>query len=293
MLTRLVFSLTLAVLIATTIGCANPLRPRAIDISKVYQHPEPIDNAPQIQRGQPRKVIDTVGWIVGIPSKILLWNRRVDNHDISPETESEMAEYLEINGLHHTRVRLNQYRPGEDWRRLARNRNVNPLIRFTFGTVTVLGETLLPGRIFGGDHYNPYTDTIHLYSDVPAIALHEGGHAKDFARRKYKGLYAIGYTLPFGALFYERQATADVFDFYENHGTPEQYAAAAEILYPAYGTYVGSAGGRAIPRYNFPIYVGSVLTGHALGRREANNILNQGYREPQEVENPVVGESFF
>ena len=51
--------------------------------------------------------------------------------------------------------------------------------------------TAFPERIFaafpfigGGDHYNPYTNTINIYSDHRAIVLHEGGHAKDFARRR-------------------------------------------------------------------------------------------------------------
>jgi len=274
-------------------GCANPLTPREIDMSRVYIDPQPIDTAVQIQRGKPRKVIDAVGWVIGIPSKILLWDRRVDNHNISLETEFQIGEYLEINNLYHTRVRLNQYHPREDWRRLISNRNVHPLLRFTFGTLSVLGETLFPGRIFGGDHYNPYTDTIHLYSDIPAIALHEGGHAKDFARRQYKGLYAFGYTLPILPLYYEKVATADVFDYYQKHGTPEQHAAAARILYPAYATYVGGIGSRGFPRYSLPIYYGSVLAGHAAGRYEAQRILNEAYHMRQEFNEPKLGDSFF
>ena len=30
---------------------------------------------------------------------------------------------------------------------------------------------LFPGWLFGDDRYNPWTATVHLYSDVPAIAL--------------------------------------------------------------------------------------------------------------------------
>lgn len=275
------------------VGCSHPLAPREIDISRVYIDPNPIDNEQQIQRGSPRKVIDGIGWLFGIPARILLLDRRIGNHKISLETEFQIAEYLEVNDLHHTRVRLNQYNPREDWQRLFANRNVNPLIKFTLGTVTVLGETLLPGRVFGGDHYNPFTDTIHLYSDVPAIALHEGAHAKDFARRKYKGLYSLGYTLLLFQMSYERVATRDVFAFYQNYGTPEQHAAAARILYPAFGTYVGSLGGRQFPGYILPIYLGSVLGGHALGRLESRKILQEAYWHKQEELQPKLGQSFF
>src|SRR5437016_2212845 len=32
----------------------------------------------QIERGEPHKTLDTVGWIVGIPNRIILWDWRVD-----------------------------------------------------------------------------------------------------------------------------------------------------------------------------------------------------------------------
>ena len=75
------------------------------------------DDELQFERGQARPIIDGFGWIVGIPSKLMFWNRKVENHSISPETEMIMGEYLQANGLHDIKVRLNQYRPGGDWRR--------------------------------------------------------------------------------------------------------------------------------------------------------------------------------
>src|SRR5256885_1600256 len=65
----------------------------------------------QIERGQPRPVLDTVGWIFGIPSKIILWNSRIDNHDISVNTEAAISDYLAANELYDVKVRLNQYAP--------------------------------------------------------------------------------------------------------------------------------------------------------------------------------------
>ena len=215
--------LLLAMGLVGGVGCA-PLAPRSIPEQRYYQSSRLPTDQPQIQRGRPRPVIDTVGWVIGIPNKILLWDRRVDNHSISYETELSIAEYVERNNLSTVRVRLNQYRPGEDWGRLVRNDSVGAPWRFTFGALSVLGETLLPGRIFGGDHYNPYTDTIHIYSDIPAVALHEGGHAKDFARRKWKGTYAFAYALPLVPLYHESKAAADVIAHLETHGTPQQQA---------------------------------------------------------------------
>ncbi|MCP4004231.1 MAG: hypothetical protein GY725_08555 [bacterium] len=85
-------------------------------------------------------------------------------------------------------MRLNQYSVPGEWARLFRNRNIGGFWRYTFGILTLATYTALPQRAFGGDNYNPFTNTINIYSDVPAIVLHEGGHAKDFARRESKGV---------------------------------------------------------------------------------------------------------
>ena len=79
--------------------------------------------------------------------------------------------------------------------------------RYTFGTISWLGDTIFPGRLLGGDHYNPYTNTVNIFSDAPAIGLHESGHAKDWARRKYKGTYAAIYGLPVVPLWHEAVAS--------------------------------------------------------------------------------------
>ena len=263
-------------------GCARlcPLRPKSIPCQTVYHSERLIDDQPQIQRGKRRPVIDGIGWVFGIPSKILLWNHRVDNHKISETTEHAVTQYLDQNGLSTVRVRINQYHPMDDWRRLVRNDSVGAGWRYTFGAVSVLGETLIPGRIFGGDHFNPYTNTVHIYSDVPAIAIHEGGHAKDFARREWKGTYAAAYLLPIVPLYHESLATNDALAYLETNGTPSEQADAKKILYPAYGTYVGGAAGSVFPTVSAPLYYGGVIAGHAVGRYEAYQTLSRPGTNP-------------
>lgn len=228
------------------------------------------ENDLQIERGEPRTIIDGFGWVWGIPSKLVLWNRKVENHRVSTDTELQLAEYMAVNNLDEVKVRINQYRPIDDWRRLTRNTSVAWPWRYTFGTVTVLGETVVPGRLFGGDHYNPYTGTIHLYSDVPSLAFHEAAHAKDFSRQKYPGTYAAVYALPFAPLWHERNATNDVLAYVDVQEDPRLRREAYQILYPAYGTYAGSAMGDLVPAVSAPLYVGGVLVGHAVGRMRAD-----------------------
>ena len=250
------------------LGC-GVLRPAPIVRQRNNLPPNLIaDGEPMIERGQKRPIIDAFGWVWGIPSKILLWNRHVESHSISQNTELLIQDYLIENDLTEVKVRLNQYRPLDDWRRLTRNKSVAWPWRYTFGAVATLGETAIPGRLFGGDHYNPYTATIHLYSDVPAIAYHEGAHAKDFSNREYPGTYAALYMIPIVPLWHERTATNDVLAYVRDRNDPALQREAAHVLYPAYGTYVGNAAGTLLPTASTPLYLASVIAGHVAARRE-------------------------
>jgi hypothetical protein len=144
--------------------------------------------------------------------------------------------------------------------------------KYTLGLGSWLGETIFPGRVIGGDHFNPFTNTLHIYSDVPAVAIHEGGHAKDFARRYYKGTYAAGYLLPVTPLWYEAVATRDAISYLREEGTVEDEQAADRVLYPAYGTYVGDSISNFVPGLGTPLYLGGVLAGHVAGRVQARRI---------------------
>ena len=50
---------------------------------------------PQMERGEPRPLLDGVAHIVGIPSRIILWDRRIDNHHVSLTTEAVIASIPE------------------------------------------------------------------------------------------------------------------------------------------------------------------------------------------------------
>lgn len=226
----------------------------------------------QFERGRPNVVIDSVGWVIGIPNKLILWNRKIDNHNVSAETETALQNYLAKNDLDQVKVRINQYDPIGEWQRLFRTQQVGVGWRATFGTLSMLSYTLLPGRIFGGDNYNPYTNTISIYSDHPAVALHEGGHAKDFAEHEWKGTYAALYLLPGGALALEGNATSDALSYLEAEELYDLQADAYKVLYPAYGTYVGSTiNGIYAGPYAGAVTLGSIIPGHILGRMKARD----------------------
>ena len=227
---------------------------------------------PQIRRGRYVPGMDEAASGLAFFEKLVLWNRKVMNHEVSASTEEVMAQYLDEHReeLAGVKVRLNQWAPLDDLKRVFTRKGVGWPYKILVGLPTTLVfDVILTGRVFPGllgapgDHYNPYTDTVHLFSDDRAVALHELGHATDWARTKYKGTYALIRIVPFINLPQEAEATKIAIDYLEVKDQREDLLHAYEILYPAFGTYAGS--------YAFP-YVGSIAgaaVGHVTGRQEA------------------------
>jgi hypothetical protein len=231
---------------------------------------------PQITRGKPIAILDGLGhYVISLPSKLILWNWNVDRHRISPETEEWLRHYLEDNGMHKVKVRLNEYDPGDEFGRLYENDSVGWFWRYTLGLLTVTFYTILPGRLFGGDNYNPYTNTINIYSDDPAILLHEAGHAKDFALRKHKGTYAALRFLPLVPLYHEGVATSDAIGYLIDKEQRDEQKSAYKTLYPAYGTYVSGEGARWFALTyleGLAVALAGAIPGHIAGRIAAARV---------------------
>lgn len=238
------------------------------------------DGESQFEHGRPNAFIDGLGhYILSLPSKIMLWNWQVDRHYVSPLHEKELERYLEKNDLHSVKVRINQYAPGGEWSRLFRNSGVTPFWRYTIGILSMVNYTILPGRLFGGDNYNPYTNTINIYSNHPAILLHEAGHAKDFARRRrpWNGIYAALRYLPFVPLYQEAIATGDAVGYMREEAQTREEKRAYKVLYPAYGTYIAGQAldlSMANPAWwvRYVVYAGVVIPAHVVGRVKAAHV---------------------
>jgi hypothetical protein len=252
--------------------------------------PQALETAPiaaqaQFERGRPNRFLDVTGRILGVPRQVLLWNRRVNNHCISPTTEQIVAEYLAINDLPEVLVRVNEYAPLSEWKRLRNNRRVGAGWRYTIGAFDLLMYTLRPGRLFGGDWYNPFTDTINLYSDVPAIALHEAAYAKNIHHRRRPGTYAVVQHLPIVGMWYRTNATREALAYLEarNGAAGAQSQEADKVLYPLYGEALGGQVGQfvPIPFAGTALNLAGIGIGHAVGRYRAHQ-----QRKKQEIEPP-------
>ncbi len=249
-------------------GCANlPYRYGRTDD---YHNLVPLQtNEEQIVQGAPNKFLDASGWFWpdSLYAKLILWNTRVDSHRFSKETEDILRAYLQTNGLKDVKVRINSCNVGGELQRTLHNEAVGAGWRYTLGMINWVYYTIMPGRFFGGDNYNPYSNTINLYSDIPAVALHEAGHAKDFGRRTCKGTYAFAYMLPFFNLYPEALATRDALGYLRTEGSLQNQKTGYNTLYPAYGTYVGSnIGDWLLFPWNYAAMAGGVIPGHIAGR---------------------------
>jgi len=237
------------------------------ELEKDRVRSENIDKAIQcIDRGKPIEVIDLLGNILSIPSKLLMLSGKVDIHVISSDTEAYILEFLMHHKLYDVKVRLNRYDPRDEFLRIKEKSNMNIVIRIFFWFISAIAYSLNPGRLFGGDYYNPATNSVNIFSNHVGIALHELGHALDFSRRAYPGLYQLIRLIPFVALYHEYKASQYAIQFLKSKKHHEEEISAYRILYPAYSTYVF---GPIFELFPSPVmvwqYIPFIIAGHVTG----------------------------
>ena len=217
-----------------------------------------------IEYGSPRPVIDAVGTLIGIPDKLLLWDRRAKNHHVSHATSNSVNNYLSYRRLHDVKIRVNQYDPVGEWRRLIANDRIAAPWKYTFGLLKHAKYIFVPGRIFGRDEYNPYTNTVSLYSDMPSLGLAEAAYAHDIRNRQFPGTYAAVQTLPLVAMWHETLATDEVINYVAIHATPNQLHEVRRDLYARYGIALGGEVSSVLPDGGLVIEVIGAASGHTL-----------------------------
>ncbi|HEX4129981.1 MAG TPA: hypothetical protein VHZ24_08050 [Pirellulales bacterium] len=284
-------SRALFVLLCICTGCA-----KGPYVFSRFEHAP--DAAPMnvvVEYGKPMKRLDRMAWVIGIPKRILPLNAKIDNHQISAETTAKLVTFLEENDLADIHVYVNHYDPRGQWQRMRENTSVGAGWRYSLGTVSWLGYTLLPSRVFGGDTYNPYTNSIYLNSDVPAIVLKEAAYAKDVHTRVYPGSYVAVTGLPVFSLRRSIHNANDVFGYAREHQDWEMERQAYHVLYPQLGSeatslgapLVTSVGWWAGPAVGFSGAAVGHVTGRAIAKRrdaEVNGSKSpdaDGLEEPQ------------
>ena len=253
------------------VGCAvTPYR---------YSHFPDSDTATEapaeiaIAYGRPHKMLDGVAWVAGLPSRLLPMHANVNNHKLSDETTDKLKAYLRENDLTDVYVRVNQYDPGGEWRRLRENTRIAPGWRYSVGAAGLIVHAALPGRVFGGDLYNPFTNSLYINSDVPAVVLMEAAYAKDIHSRRWPGVYATINELPVLSLWRHTLAINDVLGYAQADDDWDVEREIYRVVYPqigvhgALGGHTAAALGTALPLITIPIAaVGGAIAGHTVGQ---------------------------
>jgi len=221
-----------------------------------------------IERGVPIEVIDALGNLFSIQSKILLFNLHIDSHKISSKNEKLINEFIERHNLYDVKVRLNQFSPqGEIKRIFQKNNHMSIFFRVLFGPLGLIGYIFNIGRLFGGDHYNPITNTVNIYSNHPAIIIHELGHALDTRKRIFPGVYMLLRHIPLVSLYQEYAASKYAIDFFRENEYYHEELEAYKVLFPAYSTYVFGATFEYIPSpFIVWLFTPFIIIGHIIGR---------------------------
>lgn len=234
------------------------------------------DSPPQIERGRDLWFLDGLNhYLLSLPAKLLLLNWRLQDHEFPERNRRILEHYLELNQLSSVKVRFNEWDPGGEWRRMWSNEQVGLGYRATLGLITWLRYTLFPDRVFGGlpipfvgggDHFNPFSNTVHLFSSDLGVVLHEAGHAKDYLQHRARGTtFVLLRLLPGVDLMQEATASQDAIQYlYCIHDDAAEIRA-YKTLIPAYSTYIAGyfTGGLIV---TLPI----VAAGHISGRVEAS-----------------------
>jgi hypothetical protein len=256
-----------------------------------------------IEYGQPQKTLDNIAWATGIWSRILFMNSGVNKHELSEKTREKLVAYLEENELEDVLVRVNQYDPKGEWRRLRENKRVAPGWRYTVGLVGLAQYSIIPGRIFGGDQYNPFTNSLYINSDVPAIVLHEAAYAKDVHGRPLPGTYAFLNEIPVVSLWRRTMCVNDVLGYAQTNDDWAMERETYRVVYPQMGANSTSLAGAFIPFWDgIVLTVAGAAAGHATGRiaiyqrtrdRDAMFDDNQGIDRESELEpeEPLISQS--
>ena len=222
------------------------------------------------------------------------WNKALE--PLSPTTIKIMNDYLEDNELEALNIEFQIETPKNDWDRLEANAAINPLIKYSLGSLDWLSNAITKPSFWGRNYYDPYTNTMNINSNNTIEIMAEMSYAKIIQRQSCPGLYALGSKLPFISIFAQKQKTNEMIAYAKLKQDWELEKATIRKMYP--GMLNGSSKdiGRVAGIFFGPFYlrpaisVGGVLVGYTIAEWEIsqreNEITNVAY--PQKPENPVI-----
>ncbi len=201
-------------------------------------------------------LIRPFSYVGSIPAKIIMLNSNMGKIP-SDETTNYVRQYLKDSDLENVTVRMGHSRVLEDTWRLFTDKklkDISALGRYFLGVPSTLIEGMI-SKLMRADYYNPFTRTAVVYSDAPAVALHELGHAKDFKEKKWTTAYSLLRSFPPGALYQEFMASKNAHNALLED---ERVYGTGRYLIPAFSSYVPGLSSE-LP------YSPLVIVGHIVG----------------------------
>ncbi|MFK7770387.1 MAG: hypothetical protein AB8B55_24470 [Mariniblastus sp.] len=171
------------------------------------------------------------------------------------------VDYLAKNGMDDVKVRVNQYSPADELRRLRSNKTVSRPMRYTMGLASVARDAILPPALTQTDSFNPYTNTLNINSGNALIAVEQAAIGKDIRDRKIPSLYLLSKNLPGGEIPAIVRTKTEVVDYYSKYGTPSEQKLARQVMLPRMTSQIGGEIGDLIPGTQ----AGLSLAGRAVG----------------------------
>ncbi|MCH9633455.1 MAG: hypothetical protein S4CHLAM7_01800 [Chlamydiae bacterium] len=138
-------------------------------LSKSYENTEP-----NIGLGKDYFVVNAIRNFLCIPSKIYYWDPAYASGCVSDQTTKRVSDYLQFNELPEIKVSINEYAPLSNAYRCMTNPKTSLLSKLTLGfyssALYALSIPKLTG-LFYIDTYDYASNTVHLFSDKPDVAL--------------------------------------------------------------------------------------------------------------------------
>lgn len=213
--------------------------------------------------------IDRIERTVQYPGKVFRkWFPSKDSEtQISPEERQMLAvqaasEYLDDNGLRGVNIDVREYNPRQQWHRLQDNERIAPFWKYTGGTLHHIGYCLLPGRAFGRDSYNPYTNTLSINSTLPEQTVFHSGYVKKLYDQRYPGTFVAVNWLPVVPLFRDASVSSDVLSYARAKKDWELERNLYPQVYGRMGGDIVSQATSLIPGFAYlPFYTRPLLSG--------------------------------
>lgn len=188
------------------------------------------------------------------------------------------SDYLDDNGLNGVNIDVREYNPKAQWNRLKSNTRIAPLWKYTGGTLYHLGYCVFPGRAFGFDHYNGFTNTLSINSLSSASAVFQAGYVKKIYAQRYPGTFIATTFMPIVPIISDSSVSSDVLSYarasvdwkLEKELYPQAYGRLGAGVVSTGASFV--PGGTVLPFYTKPLLTrAGSAAGAATGKAIADN----------------------